>query len=815
MKTEALKRALDRHCFDAAIGGARRDEEASRAKERIFSVRAPGHAWDPRRQRPELWDLFNAQLAPGETMRIFPLSNWTELDVWDYIRAQDIPVVPLYFAAPRPVVRRDGMLIMVDDERLPLAVDERPAEKMVRFRSLDCYPLTAAVESDAATLDDVIAELRESRWSERAGRLIDMDETASGAQEARGLFLMDAIAPSASGETAHAGASRDLLRFVACGSVDDGKSTLIGRLIAETGTVPVEQIEALKQWSRKFGSAGEKLDCALLLDGLEAEREQSITIDVAYRYFSTPRRAFRVADTPGHEQYTRNMATGASNADVALILVDARNGITVQTCRHARIAALLGIRQVLLVVNKMDLVAFEAAAFAAIRDGFGAFAGPLGISAAAIPAVAPDGDNVVRASARMRWYDGPTVLEWLESIEVAQRRDAPLRFLVQGVSRPNGDFRGYAGHVARGEVRAGEEVLVARSGRKTRIARIVTFDGDLERAETGSAVTLTLADQPRGDMIVHPDAPPAVADQFAAHVIWLDDTHLLPGRTYTLRLGTQTAAASVTALRHKIDVTTGAETATRVLEPNEIGFCNLATAVPIALDPYSDNRPTGAFVLVDRISAHTVAAGMVAFALRRAANVHQQRYGVDKTLRAHMKAQRPCILWFTGLPGGGKSTILNLVEERLAERGIHTYALDGDNLRRGLTRDLGFTDFDRVENIRRAGEVARLMVDAGLVVLCAFVSPFRAERRMVRDLVGPEEFIEVFVDTPVEVCMERDPKGLYAKAREHTAHNVTGVDSPYEPPEHAELRVETVGRGAQAVADEVLAELRRRGILPV
>ena len=610
--------------------------------------------------------------------------------------------------------------------------------------------------------------------------------------------------------------ARDLLRFVACGSVDDGKSTLIGRIIAETGAVPVDQIEALKQWSHKFGSAGEKLDYALLLDGLEAEREQGITIDVAYRYFSTPRRAFLVADTPGHEQYTRNMATGASHAEVALILLDARNGITAQTYRHTRIVALLGIRRVLLVINKMDLVGFAHSAFASLRAAYDGFTKPLGISAAAVPAVAPDGDNVVHRSTHMPWYGGPTVLEWLESVDAMPDREAPLRFLVQGVTRPNGDFRGYAGYVASGAVTAGDEVSIARSGHKTRIARIVTFDGDLDRAETGSSITLTLASQldvARGDMIVAPEAMPAMADQFAAHLVWLDETHLLPGRSYTLRLGTQTAAASVTALRHKVDVATGAETATRVLEPNEIGFCNLATAAPIAFDPYEDNRATGAFILIDRISARTVAAGMAAFPLQRSGNVRQQRFGVDKALRAHMKAQQPCVLWFTGLPGAGKSTILNLVEQRLAERGVHTYALDGDNLRRGLNRDLGFTDFDRVENIRRAGEVARLMVDAGLVVLCAFVSPFRAERRMVRELLGPEEFIEIFVDTPVEVCIERDPKGLYAKARDHAVRNVTGIDSPYEPPEHAELRLETIGRDPQTAADEVLAELRRRGLV--
>jgi bifunctional enzyme CysN/CysC len=627
---------------------------------------------------------------------------------------------------------------------------------------------------------------------------------------------MDAITASASVEIARARNGRDLLRFVACGSVDDGKSTLIGRLLAETGAVPVDQVEALKQWSRKFGSVGEKLDYALLLDGLEAEREQGVTIDVAYRYFSTARRAFLVADTPGHEQYTRNMATGASHAEAALILVDARNGITTQTFRHTRIAALLGIREVLLVVNKMDLVAFAETAFAAIQDEFAAFAMPLGISAVVVPAVAPDGDNVVRKSARMPWYAGNTVLEWLESAEAPRAEAGPLRFLVQGVTRPNGDFRGYAGYLATGTLQAGDEVAIARTGQKSRVDRIVSFDGDLARAGTGSSVTLTLAHQldvARGDVIAEPDAMPAVADQFAAHLVWLDETHLLPGRTYTLRLGTQTAAASVTALKHKVDISTGAETATRVLEANEIGFCNLATAVPIALDSYEHNRATGAFILIDRISARTVAAGMVAFALQRSGNVRQQRFGVDKALRAHMKAQRPCIVWFTGLPGAGKSTILNLVEQRLAERGVHTYALDGDNLRRGLNRDLGFTDFDRVENIRRAGEVARLMVDAGLIVLCAFVSPFRAERRMVRDLVGSEEFIEVFVDTPVEVCMERDPKGLYAKARAHAVRNVTGIDSPYEPPEHAELRLETVGQTPESTAGAVLIELRHRGIL--
>ena len=445
-------------------------------------------------------------------------------------------------------------------------------------------------------------------------------------------------------------------------------------------------------------------------------------------------------------------------------------------------------------------------------------AGPLGLDVAdAIPVAARDGDNLVEASPRMPWFRGPTVLGALQDAAPGtSARAAPLRFLVQSVSRPDGDFRGYPGLVASGSIAAGDDVVIAPSGQRTRVGRIVTFDGELDRADAGASVTLTLADHVdvgRGDVIAHPDAPPAVADQFAAHLVWLDQTHLLPGRTYALQLGTRTAAASVTALRHKVDIATGAKAAARVLEMNEIGYCHCAVPTPIALDPYDAHRATGAFVLIDREDGRTVGAGMVAFPLRRAGTVHDQLYRIDRTRRAHMKGQRPCVVWFTGLPGAGKSTIMNLVEVRLAERGVHTYALDGDNLRHGLNRDLGFTDFDRVENIRRAGEVAKLMVDAGLVVLCAFVSPFRAERRSVRELLGPEEFIEVFIDTPLEVCVTRDPKGLYAKARQKLVSNVTGLDSPYEPPEHPEMRLTTVAHTAEALADEVLAELRRRAII--
>ncbi len=617
---------------------------------------------------------------------------------------------------------------------------------------------------------------------------------------------------------AQSGQGRDPLRFVACGSVDDGKSTLIGRLLAETGSVPDDQLEAFARLSSRYGATGGDLDYALLLDGLEAEREQGITIDVAYRYFGTKRRAFVVADTPGHEQYTCNMVTGASNAELAVLLVDARRGITTQTLRHSRIAALLGIQYVLLAVNKMDLVDYAENVFVSIRGTFEEFAKQLGfVWIEAVPLAARWGDNVAQRSARTPWYHEPTFLDHLETVNIEPTQTTkPLRFLVQWVNRANGDFRGYAGLVATGKVAQGDAITVARSGLTTRVARIVTAAGDLKIADAGDAVTLVFTDPidvTRGDILVHPDARPEVSDQFAAHLVWFDEAPLLPGRTYFLRIGTQTAAATVTALKHKIEVDSGRAAAGHTLAINEIGFCNLATAVPVAFDRYADNRATGAFILIDRDSAATVGGGMIAFALNRAANLKRQDFEVDMPARAFMKAQRPCIVWFTGLPGAGKSTIMNLVEQRLHQRGVHTYALDGDNLRRGLNRDLGFTDADRVENVRRAGEVARLMVDAGLVVLCAFISPFHAERRMVRELVKSDEFIEVFVDTTLEVCIARDPKGLYAKARAGHVRNVTGLDSPYERPEAPELHLSTTLQSAEMLAEQVVEELVRRGIV--
>jgi bifunctional enzyme CysN/CysC len=610
---------------------------------------------------------------------------------------------------------------------------------------------------------------------------------------------------------------RDQLHVVACGSVDDGKSTLIGRLLIETGSVSDDQLERLASLSRRYANATNELEYAFLLDGLEAEREQGITIDVAYRYFATPRRAFVVADTPGHEQYTRNMLTGASTADLALLLVDVRNGITTQTKRHARIAALLGIRHVLLVINKMDLVDHAEPPFASVRDAFLRFAEPLGFAAVeAIPVAARHGDNVAQPSPRMTWYRGRTVLDHLESVETASARPPALRFLVQSVTRANGDFRGLAGLVASGDVGRGDTLAVSGTGRTVRVERIVTLDGDQENAAAGDAVTLVLADHAdigRGDVLARPDAAPVLTDQFAAHMVWLDEHPLLPSRTYLMRIGTRTVPASVTALRHRIDIHTGGKVAGRTLAINDIGVCNLSTATPVALDAYAENRATGAFILIDRDSAATVGAGMVDFSLHRAANVRQQSFVVDKAARARQKGQRPCIVWFTGLPGAGKSTIMNLVEQQLARRGVHTYALDGDNLRRGLNHDLGFTDEDRVENIRRAGEVARLMVDAGLVVLCAFISPFRADRRMVRELVAADEFLEVFVDTPLSECMARDPKGLYAKARAGRARHVTGLDSPYEPPDAPDLHLVTSGTIAEKLADQVVEELEHRSVI--
>ncbi|MBN9233200.1 MULTISPECIES: sulfate adenylyltransferase subunit CysN [Phyllobacteriaceae] len=599
---------------------------------------------------------------------------------------------------------------------------------------------------------------------------------------------------------------KSLLRFLTCGSVDDGKSTLIGRLLSDTKQIFEDQLAALERDSRKHGTTGEDIDFALLVDGLEAEREQGITIDVAYRFFATPKRKFIVADTPGHEQYTRNMATGASTADLAIVLIDARQGVLRQTRRHSIIASLLGIRHIALAVNKIDLVDFDRVTFDRIVAEYRDFARDLGFeSIAPIPMSARFGDNVSARSERMAWYQGPTLIEHLETVPVdSAAAGQPFRFPVQYVNRPNLDFRGFAGTVASGTVARGDEVVVAKSGRAARVKRIVAHGGDLQQAVAGQAVTLVLDEEvevSRGNMLVQADARPQVADQFAANLVWFDEQALLPGRSYILRTETDQASATVTELKHRLNINDFSHEAAKSLEMNEVGVVNISTRTPLVFDAFAENRSTGAFILIDRITNATVGAGMIQHALRRAENIHWQSLDIDKRARADMKHQRPAVFWFTGLSGSGKSTIANLLEKKLAATGRHTYLLDGDNVRHGLNRDLGFTDADRVENIRRVAEVAKLMADAGLIVLVSFISPFRAERRLARELMAGGEFVEVFVDTPFEECARRDPKGLYARAMRGEIKNFTGVDSPYEPPENPEIRLETVGRTVEEMVD--------------
>ncbi|WP_192244088.1 sulfate adenylyltransferase subunit CysN [Mesorhizobium silamurunense] len=610
---------------------------------------------------------------------------------------------------------------------------------------------------------------------------------------------------------------KSLLRFLTCGSVDDGKSTLIGRLLSDTKQIFEDQLAALESDSRKHGTTGDDIDFALLVDGLEAEREQGITIDVAYRFFATPKRKFIVADTPGHEQYTRNMATGASTADLAIVLIDARQGVLRQTRRHSIIASLLGIRHIVLAVNKIDLVGFDKTVFDSIVADYSDFAKGLGFaSVVPIPMSARFGDNVTSQSERTAWYFGPSLIEHLETVSVDEAAvELPFRFPVQYVNRPNLDFRGFAGTIASGMVSQGDEVVVAKSGRASRVKRIVAHGGDLEQAIAGQAITLVLEDEvevSRGNMLVSPAARPQVADQFAANIVWFDDQALLPGRSYILRTETDQVSATVTDLKYRVNVNDFAHEAAKSLDLNEVGVCNLSTRAPIAFDPFAENRTTGAFILIDRISNATVGAGMILHSLRRAENIHWQSLDVGKRGRSDLKNQRPAVFWFTGLSGSGKSTIANLFERKLFASGRHTYILDGDNVRHGLNRDLGFTDADRVENIRRVAEVAKLMADAGLIVIVSFISPFSAERRMARELMGEGEFVEVFVDTPFEECARRDPKGLYARALSGEIKNFTGVDSPYEAPENAEIHLETLGRSPQEMAEALEHWLNERDI---
>ncbi len=609
------------------------------------------------------------------------------------------------------------------------------------------------------------------------------------------------------------------LRIITCGSVDDGKSTLLGRLMYESKVLFEDQLEALEADSKKFGTQGDKLDFALLVDGLAAEREQSITIDVAYRFFSTDKRKFIVADTPGHEQYTRNMVTGASTADVAIILCDAREGIVTQTRRHSYIVSLLGIRNVVLAVNKMDLKEYDESVFNKIVDQFSESVKELNIdSVTAIPISALHGDNIVEKSTQTPWFHGTTLLSYLETVNVDENpmQDSPFRMPVQWVNRPNLDFRGFAGTIASGEIHPGDAIRVQPSGKTSSIKQIVSFDGEMDKAIAGQSVTLTLNDEidiSRGDIISTTDQPASSADQFESTIVWMSDDPLLPGRPYLLKIGTKTVSATVTTIKHEVNVDSLEHTAAKQLELNAIAVCNINTDQNIAFDAYEENRETGAFILIDRISNATVGAGMLHFALRRSDNIHMQAVDVDKEKRSELKKQKACVVWLTGLSGSGKSTVANIVEKKLAAMGQHTYLLDGDNVRHGLNKDLGFTDADRVENIRRIGEVARLMVDSGLIVLTAFISPFRSERAVARALVDDGEFLEVFVETPLHIAEQRDPKGLYKKARRGELKNFTGIDSPYEPPEQPEILVDTAAMSAEQAAEKIISELRRKGIL--
>ena len=606
---------------------------------------------------------------------------------------------------------------------------------------------------------------------------------------------------------------KSLLRFITCGSVDDGKSTLIGRLLYDSKMIFEDQLAELEADSKRVGTQGQEIDFALLVDGLAAEREQGITIDVAYRFFTTEKRKFIVADTPGHEQYTRNMVTGASTADLAVILIDARKGVLTQTRRHSFLAHLLGIRHIVLAVNKMDLVGYDKAVFDRITLAYRAFASEIGITHfTAIPISGFKGDNITALSDNMPWFKGPALIEHLENVEIGSVADEtrPFRMPVQWVNRPNLDFRGFSGLIAGGSVRAGDAVRVLPSGRTSTVSRIVTLDGDLDEATAGQSVTICLTDEidcSRGDVIAAADAPPEVADQFEATLVWMADEAMIPGRAYWLKLATQSVSATVQAPKYEINVNTLDHLAAKTLDLNGIGVVSLSTDKPIVFEPYADNHALGGFILIDKLTNATVAAGMLHFSLRRAQNVHWQATDIDRDMRANLKNQRPALLWFTGLSGSGKSTIANLVEKKLHRMNRHSFLLDGDNVRHGLNRDLGFTEADRIENIRRVGEVAKLMTDAGLIVITAFISPFRAEREMVRALLPEGEFIEIFIDTPLSEAERRDVKGLYKKARAGQLKNFTGIDSPYEAPENPEIRIDTTAMTPDEAADLIIERL--------
>ena len=604
-------------------------------------------------------------------------------------------------------------------------------------------------------------------------------------------------------------AEKGFLRFITCGSVDDGKSTLIGRLLYDSKMIFEDQLSALEKDSKKVGTQGQNIDFALLVDGLAAEREQGITIDVAYRYFSTDKRKFIVADTPGHEQYTRNMATGASTADLAILMIDARKGILTQTKRHSFIISLLGIKHVVLAINKMDLIEFDQNIFEEIDKNYRNFAKKLGFhNIVSIPVSALGGDNIIEKSEKTDWFNGPMLMEHLETVQIEEQNvSAPFRLPVQWINRPNPDYRGFSGTVSAGNIAVGDEIVALPNAKTSRVKGILGTSGEKNHATFGEAITISLDDEidiSRGDVIAKINERPEITDQFQAHIIWMQEEHLLPGRPYLIKTNNQTTEGVVTELKHKINVNSLEHESGKTLELNEVGLINISLNQSIAYDPYTENKSMGSFIIIDKFTNSTMACGMIKFGLRRASNVHWQAVDVDKKSRSKQKHQKAKILWFTGLSGSGKSTIANLVEKKLHAMGKHTYLLDGDNIRHGLNKDLGFTDVDRVENIRRIGEIAKLMVDSGLIVLTAFISPFKSERRMIREMVDADEFIEIFVDTPIEICEQRDVKGLYKKARSGTLKNFTGIDSPYEVPENAEIHVNTADNTAQEAADYIL-----------
>ena len=612
---------------------------------------------------------------------------------------------------------------------------------------------------------------------------------------------------------------KTLLRFITCGSVDDGKSTLIGRLLWDSKLIFEDQLATLQADSKRVGTQGGDIDYALLVDGLQAEREQGITIDVAYRFFSTDKRKFIVADTPGHEQYTRNMATGASTASLAIVMVDARKGVLTQTMRHSYLVSLLGITHVILAINKMDLVEYSQATYSTIKTSYEQFATNLNFQeVVCIPVSALRGDNIFHRSPHTDWFHGPTIMGHLETVDIqSDVSQKPFRMPVQWVNRPNLDFRGFSGTIASGQVRPGDIIVAPSSGKTSQVTRIVTYDGDLDSAETGQSVTLLLQDEidiSRGELLSAAQARPTTADQFEATIIWMHDGPLLPGRKYLLKAGTRTIPAQISELKYKVNVNTLEHLASKTLKLNEVGICNISLDHSISFDPYRDNRQTGAFILIDHYTNATIAAGVIDFALRRADNIHWQSVEIHKDARATLKGQKPFILWFTGLSGAGKSTVANMVEKKLHSLGRHTYLLDGDNVRHGLNRDLGFTDVDRVENIRRVAETAKLMVDAGLIVLVSFISPFRSEREMARMLVDEGEFLEVFIDTPLEICELRDVKGLYKKARAGQLKNFTGIDSPYERPDDAEITIEGATQTAEQATLTIVKALETQGLIP-